>query len=92
MSIPNDFLAKAVIYENIVNTDSAKPAQTSFNILFDIKSMANFYAIGSSFSLACYYSKKYENLTIKDSISQPVDDLAPKQKWEIISYVRSKER
>lgn len=42
--------------------------------------MANFYTIGSGCFLTCHHSKKYENLTIKDNISQLLDDLTPKQK------------
>lgn len=63
MSIPNDPLAEAAM-ENIGNADSAKPTQTSFNTLFDTKSMTNFYTIGSSSPLAYHYSKKRENSII----------------------------
>ena len=53
--------------------------------------MATFYAIDSSSLLAYYYSKKHEDLMIKDDTSQLSDKLAPRQKWEIIKYVKSKE-
>lgn len=56
-----------------------------------MKSMANFYAMGSSFSLACHYSEKRKDLNIEDDISQTLDDLALRQKWGIIRHVRSKE-
>ena len=55
--------------QDIVNIDSARATQTLFNTLFDIKSMANFYAMSSSFSLAYYYSEKRKNLTIEDDTS-----------------------
>lgn len=66
MSIFNDLLVEIVI-EDLVNVDSTGVIQTPFNISFDIKSMANFYAICSSFLLkACYYFQKCKNLTIKN--------------------------
>lgn len=56
--------------------NNAKAIQISFNNLFNIKNVANFYIIGSSFFLACYYFEMYKNLTIKDCISQLLDNLA----------------
>lgn len=42
--------------------------------------MANFYAIGSCFSLIHYHSKECKDLTIEDDTSQPSDVLALGQK------------
>ncbi len=89
MSIPDDPLAE-IAMQDIVNADSARATQTSFNTSFNIESMANFYAIGSSSFLTCYHSEEREDLTIEDNTSQPPNDLAPGRKWEIIRHVRSK--
>lgn len=62
--------------------------QTFFNTLFDIENIANFYAIGSSFFLTYHHSKKYKNLTIKDSISQPLDKLVPIEKKKIKKHIK----
>lgn len=56
--------------------NNAKAIQTSFNTLFNIENIANFYIIGFSFFLTCYYFEMYKNLTIKNCISQPLDHLA----------------
>ena len=56
MSIPNNLLAKITI-QDIINADSARATQTLFNTLFDTESIINFYVMGSSSSLACYYSE-----------------------------------
>lgn len=76
--------------QDTINANSARTAKFFFNTLFDIESIANFYAMSFSFSLACYYSKKCKNLTMEDNISHQSDDLAPRQKWEIIRYIRPK--
>lgn len=76
--------------QDIVNADSVKAIQTPFNTSFDIESMANFYAIGSTFPLAYYYSKERKDLTIEDDISLSPDDLISEQKSEIIRYIRFK--
>lgn len=55
--------------QDIINTDNAIAMQTSFNIPFDTKNMANFYAMGCSSLLAHHHSKKCQNLTIKDVIN-----------------------
>lgn len=55
--ILNNLLTKIAIL-NIINTDSATATQTPFNTLFDTKSMIKFYAINSSFLLACHYFKE----------------------------------
>lgn len=68
-----------VARQDIVNANNIRAIQTSFNTSFDTKNMANFYAIDSSFPLACHYSKKNKNLIIKDRNSQLPDDLAPAQ-------------
>ena len=78
MSIPNDPLAM-VAKQDIVNLNNIRAVQTSFNTSFGTKNMANFYAIDSSFSLACHYSEKNKNLIIKDRNSQLPDDLVPAQ-------------
>ncbi len=90
MSIFNDPLAEIAI-QDIVNADSVKATQISFNTLFDTESMVNFYVIGSSSPLACHHSEEHKNSNIEDGISQPQDDLAPGQKWEIIRHVKSRE-
>ncbi len=56
MSIPNDLLAEIAMHD-IVNADSARATQTSFNTSFNSESMVNFYAIGSSSYLAYYFSE-----------------------------------
>ena len=76
---------------DIVNADSAKVTQTSFNTLFEIENMANFYAIGFSSLLTCYHFEEYKDLTIENNTSQPPNDLALRQKWKIIKYIRSRE-
>ncbi len=65
--------------QDIVNVVNAKATQTPFSTLFDTESMANFYAMGSSSLLACYHIEECEDSTIEDDISQPPDDLAPRQ-------------
>ncbi len=90
MSIPNDPLAEIAI-QNIVNADSARTTQTPFNTSFDTESITNLYAMGSSSPLACDHSEERENSTIEDDTSQPPDDLASGQKWEIIKHIRSRE-
>lgn len=79
MSIPNNLLAE-VAMQDIINANSTRIAQTSFNNLFNIESMTNFYIMGSSSLLACHYSEKYKNMTIEDKKSQPSDDLVQVQK------------
>ncbi len=90
ISIPDDPLAE-IAMQDIVNADSARATQTLFNTLFDTESMANSYAIGSSSPLVCHHSEERKDSNIEDDISQPSDDLAPGQKWEIIRHVRSRE-
>lgn len=90
MSIFNDLLVE-IVMEDLVNVNSTGVIQTPFNISFDIKSMANFYAIYSSFLLACYYFQEYKNLTIKNNTNQLSNNLALGQKSEITRYIRSKE-
>ncbi len=76
MSIPDDPLTE-ITMQDIINADNARATQTPFNSLFDMKSMANFYAMSSSSPLTCHHSEKREDLNIEDDISQPPDDLAP---------------
>ncbi len=90
MSIPNHPLAE-IAMQDIINADSARATQTPFNTLVDTESMANFYVVGSCFLLACHYSEECEDSNIEDNTSQPPDDLASEQKWEIIKYVRCRE-
>lgn len=52
MSIPDNPLAKLII-QDIFSANSAKATKSCFNTLFDIKNIANFYAIGFSFLLTC---------------------------------------
>lgn len=40
-----------------------------------MESIANFYIINSSSFFAYYYFKKHKNLTIKNSLSQLLDNL-----------------
>ena len=87
--IPNNPLAK-IAMQDIVNINSARATQTLFNILFDTKNIANFYIISSSSLLAHYYSEERKDSTIKDDTNQPPDNLALRQKWEIIRHVGSK--
>lgn len=89
MSIPNDPLAEVAI-QDIINVDSIRAVQTSFHTLFNTESMANFYTIGPSSSLACHPFKEYKNSTIEDSTNQPSNKLALAQKWEIIRHIRSR--
>ncbi len=79
MSIPNNPLAE-IAMQDIVNADSARAIQTPFNTSFDIESIANFYVMGSSSSLAFYYSEECKDLTIEDDTSQPPNDLTPGRK------------
>lgn len=51
--------------------------------------MTNFYAIDSSSLLAHQHFKKHKNASIKDNMSQLLDNLVPEQKQEILRYVRS---
>ena len=64
--------------------------QTSFNNLFDVENIVNFYIMGSSSLLACHYSKQYKTLTIENNINQLSDHLALVQKYEILKLIRSK--
>lgn len=68
MFIPNDSLIE-IAMQDIVNANSARAIQTFLDISFDLKSIANFYLIGSSSLLACYNFEKYKNSNIKDDIS-----------------------
>lgn len=77
--------------QDIAKADSVKAIQTFLNTLFDLENMANFYTIGFSFFLTYYHFKKRKDLTIKNNTSQPLDDLAPRQKWKIIRHDKSKE-
>ena len=77
MSIPNDPLAAM---QDIVNANSTRTTQNSFNTLFDPESMANFYTIGFNSLLSCYYCKECEDLIIEDVTSEPPNDLMTKQK------------
>lgn len=61
--------------QDIANANSAKAIQISFNTLFNIKNIANFYIISFSSFLACHYFKKCKNSIIRKSISQLSDDL-----------------
>ena len=54
---------------NIINEYSTTAIEQFFNILFDIESIASFYAMGSNFSLTCYYFEKHKNSSIKDNTS-----------------------
>ncbi len=91
MSIPDDPLAEIAMQDIAVNANSTRATQTPFSISFDTESMTNFYAMGSSSPLTCYYPEEHEDSTIEDDTSQPPDDLAPRRKWEIIKHVRSRE-
>ena len=64
MSIFNNLSAEIAIY-NIVSANSTKATQISFNILFDIESMTNFYVMRFNYLLTCYYFEKREDLTIE---------------------------
>lgn len=66
MSILNDLLVK-VVMQDIINANSIRAMQNSFNTLFNIKSIANFYAMGFNLPLVCYYFERFKNSTIKDS-------------------------
>lgn len=90
MSILDDPLAELAM-QDVISANSARAAEPSFNTSFDTESIANFYAMGSSSPLTCHYSEERENSSIEDNTSQPADDLAPGQKWEIIRHVRSRE-
>lgn len=79
MSISNDPLAKVIILD-IVNVDSVRAMQTSFNTFFNTESITNFYTMSSSCFLAYHHSKKCKNLTIEDSTSQLLDYLTLMQK------------
>lgn len=48
MFIIDNPLAKLII-QDIINVNSTKAAELSFNTLFDIENIANFYVIVSSF-------------------------------------------
>lgn len=74
MSIFNDPLTGLVI-QDIISINSTKATEPFFNILFDIESMPNFYAIDSSFLLNYYHSKERKNSSIEDNTSQLPDDL-----------------
>lgn len=90
MSISNDCLTELVM-QDIISTNSAKTTQPSFNTLFNIETIADFYLISSSSFLACHHCKKRKNFGIKDNTSQLQDALALGQKWEILRYVKFKE-
>lgn len=90
MFIRNDPLVELTM-QDIISANSARATEPFFNTSFDTESIANFYAMGSSFHLTRHHSEKRENSIIKDNTSQPADDLAPGQKWEIIRHVRSRE-
>lgn len=60
MSIPNNLLAE-IAMQDIIYINSIEATQISFNILFNMESIANFYIISSSSTLACHYFKKYKN-------------------------------
>lgn len=79
MSISNNLLAKLAM-QDIISVNNTRAIEPFFNILFDTKSITNFYAIDSSFILTYYYSKERENSIIKDNISQQIDDLVLRQK------------
>ena len=87
MFILNDSLAE-IAMQDIGNADSVRATQTPFITLFDTKTMANFYAIICSFSLACYYFEKHKDSNIEDDTSQSPNNLALGQKWEIIRHVK----
>lgn len=89
MFIPNNPLAELAM-QDIISANSVKAPKPFFNTSFDIESMANFYTMSSSFSLACHYSKEHENSSIEDNISQPPDDLPSGQNWEVLKHVRSR--
>lgn len=55
--------------QDIVNINSSRAVQTSFNTLFNIENITNFYVIGSSFFLIYYFFNKYKNSNIKDKTS-----------------------
>lgn len=61
--------------QDIINTNSARAAEISLNTTFDIKSITNFYSMGSSSSLTCHYFKEHKNFSIENNTSQSVDDL-----------------
>ena len=77
--------------QDIINTNNAKATQTFFNTLFYTENMANFYAIGSGFSLTYHHFEKHKDLDIEININQPSNNWVFEQKWQIIRYIRSKE-
>lgn len=89
MFIFNNLLTEFVI-QDIISANSARAAKPFFNILFDIKNITNVYIMSSSFSLTHYHSKECKNSGIKDNTNKLSDNLALKQKWEVIKHVRFK--
>lgn len=89
MFICNDLLAELAI-QDIISINSARAIEPFFNTFFNIKSMANFYIMGSSSFLTCHHSKERKNSSIEDNISQPANDLAARPKGEIIRHIRSR--
>lgn len=68
MSICNDLLAEFAM-QDIIGVNSARAIELFFNISFDIKSIVNFYAIGSIFPLPCHYFEERKNPIIEDNTS-----------------------
>lgn len=64
ISIPNDPSAELTI-QDIIRANSARAAELSFNTLFDIEIIANFYTMGSNSFLTYYYSEKCKNSSIE---------------------------
>lgn len=68
MSILHDPLVE-LIMQDIINANSVRAAKPFFNISFDIKSMANFYAMGFSSFLTYYHFKERKNSSIEANTS-----------------------
>lgn len=68
MSISNDLFVRLEI-QDIINANNNGVVKLSFNTLFDIENMANFYIMGFSFSLTHHHFKKSKYFIIKGNIS-----------------------
>lgn len=68
MSIFDNLLAEYTI-RDIISINSIRAAESSFNILFNIESMANFYVMSFSFFLTCHHFKKHKNSSIENITS-----------------------
>lgn len=55
--------------QNIISANNIWANKLIFNILFNIKNIANFYVMSFNSLLACYYFEEYKDLIIEDNIS-----------------------